>query len=69
MLHTNLEGAPVVDLGTLCQLWVYNNLIGPQRKGLYHWNGQTWPGGCMGAPGSKAKKADHFVSSVYHGTH
>ena len=49
MIHTNFVGAVVLHLGPQRHLLVYNNLIGPQRKGLYHWNGETLPGGCMGA--------------------
>ena len=56
MAHTNFAGAPVAHLGPLRHSWVYNNLIGPQTKGLYHWNGQIWPGGCMGVQGSEAIK-------------
>ena len=41
MVHTNFAGAVVLYLGPQRHLWVYNNLIGPQRKGLHHWNNQT----------------------------
>ena len=56
MEHTNFAGAVVLHLGPQRHSWVYNILIGPQRKGLYHWNGQTWPGGCMGVLGKMSQK-------------
>ena len=54
MVHTNFAGAAVLHLVTQHHLRVHNNFIGPQRKGLYHWNGQPWSGGCMGVQGSEA---------------
>ena len=70
MEHTNFAGAVVLHLGPQRHSWVYNNLIGPQRKGLYQWNGQTRPGGCMGAQGREAKKVAKIglVCSMEHTT-